>query len=112
MLGCFADGTDVATVDCVFQLMANLIYWLLIFSGTIALIIIIISGIRFITSGGEAKSVETAKKGMTFAVLGLLLVFLSFLILNTIAFVTNVACIKSAANGDSVSLVAPFQACN
>jgi len=59
------------------------------FSGTVALIVIIISGLRFIVSGGESKSVETAKKTMTFAVLGLLLVFLSFFILNVIAYVTK-----------------------
>lgn len=89
---CGANG--VATIDCVFPLMANLIYWLLVFSGTVSLIIIIISGLRFIVSGGESKSVETAKKTMTFAVLGLLLIFLSFFILNIIAYVTNVACLK------------------
>jgi hypothetical protein len=86
--------------------MANLIYWLLVFSGTVALIVIIISGLRFIVSGGESKSVETAKKTMTFAVLGLLLVFLSFFILNVIAYVTNVACLSDITKG-----IPSFQSC-
>src|ERR1035437_8856956 len=110
MLGCSAivNGVDttVATIDCVFPLMANLIYWLLVFSGTVALIVIIISGLRFIVSGGESKSVETAKKTMTFAVLGLLLVFLSFFILNVIAYVTNVACLSDITKG-----IPSFQSC-
>jgi hypothetical protein len=103
-----AGPSRVATLDCVFPLGANLIYWLLVFSGTVALVIIIISGIRFITSGGDAKTVEIAKKSMTFAVLGLLLVFLSFFIINVIAFVTNVACIK---NFWDVASAFPFQSC-
>jgi len=78
-------------------LLASLIYWLLLFSGTVAVIIILISGIRFILSGGEAKTVETAKKSMTYAILGLLLVFFSFLILNFIGYVTGVACLGNIA---------------
>jgi hypothetical protein len=100
MLGCgFGSGANqVATLNCVFPLMANLIYWLLTFSGTIALILIIISGIRLIISGGEAKTVETAKKSLTYALAGLLLVFMSFLILNAIAYFTHVACLGDFVN--------------
>ena len=93
-----ADG-KVLTLSCIFPLLANLIYWSLIFSGSVALIIIIVSGIRLILSGGEAKTVETAKKAITFAVLGLILVFLSFLILNFIGYVTHVACLSDITHG-------------
>lgn len=103
-------GALTATLDCIFPLITNIIYWLILFSGTVALVMIIVSGIRFITSGGDAKTVETTKKALTYAILGLLLVFLSFFILNTIAYITNVACIKDSANG-IVSLTNPFQAC-
>src|ERR1035437_3452570 len=106
MLGCGVNG--VATLDCIFPLIDNLIYWLILFSGTVALIMIIISGIRFITSGGDTKSVQTAKKTLTYAILGLLLVFLSVLIINVVAFVTNVACIK---NFEDVFSATPFQSC-
>jgi predicted small integral membrane protein len=96
MLGCGSGSgaNQVATLDCIFPLFANLIYWLLLFSGTVSIVMIILSGIRLIVSGGEAKTVETAKKSMTYAILGLLLVFLSFMILNAIAYVTGVACLK------------------
>lgn len=110
MLGCgFGSGANqVATLNCVFPLMANLIYWLLTFSGTIALILIIISGIRLIVSGGEAKTVDTAKKSLTYALAGLLLVFMSFLILNAIAYFTHVACLSSITN----SILPTFQSCD
>jgi hypothetical protein len=96
-------GADVATPATLEQLpplLANLIFWLLIFSGSVAVIIILISGIRFILSGGEAKTVETAKKAMTYALFGLLLVFFSFMIVNVIGYVAHVDCLQNIAKGD------------
>jgi len=55
----------------------------------------------FLTSGGDQKRVESAKKTMTFAILGIVLIFLSFAIINLIAYVTGVSCIK----------ILGFQAC-
>src|SRR3972149_5145251 len=49
------------TLDCIFPLLATIIYWALFFVGAAAVIMIIIGGIRFITSGGDAKRVEGAK---------------------------------------------------
>jgi predicted small integral membrane protein len=95
-----ANANYVPALSDLPPLLASLIYWLLLFSGTVAVIIILISGIRFILSGGEAKTVETAKKSMTYAILGLLLVFFSFLILNFIGYVTGVACLENIAKGN------------
>jgi hypothetical protein len=95
-------GTDVtnpATLGDLPPLLASLFFWLLIFSGSVAIIIIILSGIRFILSGGEAKTVETAKKSMTYAIIGLLLVFFSFFILNLIGTVTGVNCLTAMSRG-------------
>jgi hypothetical protein len=104
MLGCGVNG--VATLDCVFPLIANLIYWLIFFAGAVALIMIIIAGIRFITSGGDAKALSTANKTWFSAIVGLLLVFLAFLILNTIATITHVACLSDWSKG-----IPTFQNC-
>jgi hypothetical protein len=95
-------GSDIAnpaTLADLPSLLGNLIFWLLIFSGSVAVLIIIISGIRFILSGGEAKTVETAKKSMTYAILGLLLVFFSFMIVSVIGYVTHVDCLSQIASG-------------
>lgn len=83
----------VVTLDCIFPLIGTLISWLLFFAGIIAVFMVIIAGIRFITSGGDPKTVDSAKKTLTYAILGLLIVFFSFFILRIIAYVTNVACI-------------------
>lgn len=89
-------ANGVATIDCIPPLIATLIYWLVLLVGTIAVIFIIIGGIRFILSGGDPKKLDQAKKTITFAVLGLILVFLSFFIVNFIAETTGIGCINTS----------------
>ncbi len=67
----------IVTLDCILVLFQNIILWALIFAGTVALLMIIVSGIKLITSGGDPKSVEGAIKTLTFAVVGLVLILLS-----------------------------------
>jgi hypothetical protein len=50
--------------------------------GSIALIMFIISGVMFLISGGNQTRVAKAKKFMISAVIGLLIVFASFLIID------------------------------
>lgn len=91
---CLKPGTDVATLKCIVPLFANVISWLFALSGVVALFLIIYSGIKFVTSGGDPKQVEGARKTLTYAVIGLLVIFFSYLILNLVSQVTGVACIK------------------
>lgn len=90
---CTVNGT-VATFNCIVPLFTNVITWLFELSGTVALFLIIFSGIKFITSGGDAKQVEGARKTLTYAVIGLLVIFFSYLIINLISTITGVGCIK------------------
>lgn len=84
----------VATLNCVGPLFKNVIDALLAFAGVAALFLIIFSGIKFITSGGDPKQVEGARKTLTYAIMGLLVIFLSFFIINLISQTTGVSCIK------------------
>lgn len=86
-------SVQVTTLSCIFPLMANIISWLLQFSGIVAVVLIIYAGIRLISSGGDPKQIEGAKKILTYAIMGLVLIFLSFAILTFIADITGVACI-------------------
>jgi hypothetical protein len=92
------DGS-VLTLSCIFPLIANIIFWAIGLSGTVALFMIIFAGYQFLFSGGEAKSVDGARKTLTYAILGLFLIFFSFLILSTIGYVTRVACLGDIAQG-------------
>ena len=84
----------VATLNCIPIVFSNILNWALAFAGVAALFLIILSGIKFITSGGDPKQVEGARHTLTYAIIGLLIILFSFLILNLISYVTGVECIK------------------
>ena len=82
-----SDG--VAQLRCLPAVFQNIIGGALIFAGITALLVIIFAGFKFINSGGDPKQVEGARNTLTFAIAGLGLVLLSFLIINIIAYITN-----------------------
>lgn len=85
---------DVPKLTCIPTVFQNLVSWALILAGVVAVFLIVISGYKFINSGGDAKQVEGARQTLTYAIIGLLIVFLSFFIINVISGVTGVECIK------------------
>lgn len=84
----------VATLNCIPVLFQNLITVALAFVGTVAVIMIIWAGVRFIRSGGDAKQAQGARQTITWAIIGLIIILLSFAILNLISDFTGVSCIK------------------
>lgn len=86
---------DVATLACIPIIFKNVITAALVFSGIVALVIIIYAGAQYITSKGDPEKVATAKKTLTYAVLGLIVIFLSFFIVGLISTLTGV---KQIAN--------------
>ena len=54
----------------------------LILSGIVAVIVIIIGGIGYMTSSGDAGKVKKAKDTILYGVIGLVIVALSFAIVN------------------------------
>lgn len=47
------------------------------FSAVVAVIIIVVSGYMFMTSSGDPERIEKAQKGITAAVVGMIIVFLA-----------------------------------
>lgn len=84
----------IPTLQCIPAVFRNVVNAALTFVGLTALIMIIYSGIKFINSHGDAKQVEGAKNTFTYAIMGLVLVLLSFLIINLISYITKVDCIN------------------
>src|SRR3972149_11789276 len=87
-------GGNIATLDCIPRIVANVVFWALVFSGSIALFFVIFSGIKFLTSAGDPKKVEGARNILVWALIGLTVIILSFGILNIISDLTGVGCIK------------------
>ncbi|MBU1992239.1 MAG: hypothetical protein ABH856_02190 [Patescibacteria group bacterium] len=66
------------------SLIVNIINFFLFFLGLIATIMIIYGGVTYVTAGGEQEKIESAKKIIMYAVIGIIIVLLSFAIVNTI----------------------------
>ena len=89
------DGVgQIPTLQCIFPLFTNVVNAALVFGSVIALFFLIWGGFKFLRSQGDQKQVTSARQTITYAILGLIIVFLSFAIINTVAFITGAECIK------------------
>ena len=80
-----SDGTLVSGDYLpVSELIGRLIYAFLAVGGVIATMNIIRAGIKIGTSQGNAEQMEQGKKGLTFAIIGLIVAFLGFIVVNQI----------------------------
>ncbi len=75
---------DATLIDFVYRII-NLAIGL---AGLIAVVFLVYNGILYILSAGEESKVEKATKGITYAIIGLVICFVSVLIVNFI--LTNV----------------------
>ena len=83
-LAAIIDGGDVPgiprlTGDQVLTNVLNVFYFLI---GVIAVITIIIAGIRYASSGGDAGKVTSAKNQILYSVIGVIVVMVAFTITN------------------------------
>ena len=63
------------------NLIAAIINLLSIVIGIVAVVMIIVNGLRFITSGGDSNAVGNAKRGLLYAIIGLVIVvFAQFIV--------------------------------
>lgn len=64
------------------DLITNVINVLLFVAGAIAVVMIIVGGIRYITSNGDQANVKAAKDTILYSVVGLIVALLAFAIVN------------------------------
>lgn len=83
-----ATNFDIATkfapagkFDNVASLFTTIIYVLIFVAGVVAIFFIVTAGIQMVTSGGDAKKLQAAGSRLTFAIIGLAVVVLAFIIL-------------------------------
>ena len=86
-LDCFNNG--IAQLSCVGPLVDVVTRGFLIFSGSVALFLVVWGGIKLITSGGDAKQVTAARQIITYAIVGLIVVLSSFSIVYFIGYLTK-----------------------
>ncbi len=76
---CDGCPADLFGNNGVFKQVTNTILYIV---GIIAVIMLIIGGIRYVISGGDAKKVTDAKNTVLYAIIGLVIAFLAFAIVN------------------------------
>jgi hypothetical protein len=87
---CNVDPSGAATIGnfgCLFQ---RIVSYALGFAGIVLFILLLVGGFKFITSGGDPKAVEGARKTLTSAITGLVIILVSYLILVLISKITGV----------------------
>src|SRR5579864_3772132 len=62
------DANGVATLQCIPIVFSDIITAALEFVGAVAVILLVYAGIRFVTSGGDAKQVKAAQQIITYAI--------------------------------------------
>jgi len=94
---CDGCPSDLFGDSGVFKQVTNTILYIV---GIIAVIMLIIGGIRYVISGGDAKKVTDAKNTVLYAIIGLIISFLAFAIVNFV-----ISALPSGDNGQTASLV-------
>lgn len=72
-----------------FTSLRELITWgmtmLMIGASLLCLMLLILGGIQWITSGGDKAGIEAARNRIIYAIIGLIIIFSSFLIIRTVS---------------------------
>lgn len=76
--------TDVPSLGCLSQIIVNIIDIAFVLLGFIAIVFLLMGAIKFVISRGDPKAIQSAQKTMTFAIAGVILICLSFVIINII----------------------------
>jgi hypothetical protein len=69
-------------INAIFSAVTNALMFLI---GAIAVIMLIIGGLRFITANGDAKQVETARNTVLYSVIGLIVAMTAYAIVKFVA---------------------------
>lgn len=69
--------------------------------GAIAVIMIVVGGLRYVISGGDAKQVDAAKNTILYAIIGIIIALLAYA---AVGFVTNTFTAGQQGDGTSTSV--------
>lgn len=65
-------------------IILNIVNFFLGFLGLIAVIMVIYGGITYVTAGGNQEAIDKAKKIIMYAIIGIVIVLISFALINTV----------------------------
>jgi len=89
------EDKDVATVQGLECLIANIFTVIITLIGLSAFIMFIVGSLTWLTAGSNSGNMEKARKSFTYAVVGIVVALSAFIILNLIASFTGVNIIRN-----------------
>jgi len=72
----------------IFGLVTLITTWLLYIAGVLAFIFLVVAGISYITAGGNPEQSKKAQQGLINAIIGIIIISLSFAILRAFGWIT------------------------
>lgn len=85
MYSAFCSSAGPAGQQTATDLVLSVISMLLVVAAIIAILYLIIGGVRYITAAGNEELSESAKKTIQHAIIGLVIIILSFVIISVIS---------------------------
>jgi len=74
----------VPTIDCIADLIRTLLNTAISIAGFIVVVMIIMAGYKYITSRGDAAALDSARKTIIYAIVGLFVIMLSYAFINLV----------------------------
>lgn len=71
------------------DLVTQVVSWIVYIAAILAFIYLVVSGITFITAGGNAEQAKKGQTGLIYAIVGIVVVVLAFVILQAAAGIGN-----------------------
>ena len=84
------NATNANPLSDLEKVFGNVLVSILALAGIVLFIMLIIGGFRYISSGGDPKAAESARNTLTYAIGGIVVIAVSFLILRLISTFTGV----------------------
>lgn len=66
------------------SVLSDVVNALLLFAGAVAVLFLIIGGFRYVVSAGNAEQVEGAKKTIVYALFGLIIIFIAYVLVQLV----------------------------
>jgi hypothetical protein len=82
-------GIPTGGLEAGYSIGSNLLTLIFIIAAILAFAFIIWGGLRWVMSGGDKTKVQNARNTLIYAIVGLIFIFLSFLIINIITYIFN-----------------------
>jgi len=76
------------------EIISKLLPYIFVLTGLTLFFILTLNGFKFLTSAGDPKKAESAKQGVTSAIVGFLIVFVSYWIIQILEFTLHISILK------------------